>query len=83
MTNRTSENKTMQFTARVHRQHNSLVVTVPKGLCNQLEIVKGDILLFEVETGDVAAVVGKLALRGVDSGRDSTHSDRKDSGGRT
>jgi len=83
MTNRISENKTMQYTARVHRQHNSLVVTVPKGLCSQLEIVKGDILLFEVETGDVAAVVGKLALRGSEHGRDSTNSDREHKGGRT
>lgn len=74
-------NKTLQFTARVHRQHTCLVITVPRGLCKQLEIVKGDILLFEVEPGEVAAVVGKLALRGVEHGRDNANKDRRDTGG--
>lgn len=83
MCKRMNTNKTLQFTARVHRQHTSLVITVPKGLCNQLEIVKGDILLFELELGDVAAVVGKMALRGVDNERDKGDSVRGDSGGRT
>ncbi len=69
MTKRTDTIKTLQFTARVHRQHTSLVVTVPKGLCSELKIVKGDMLLFEVEPGEAAAVVGKLGLRGSESGR--------------
>jgi len=81
MTKRTKHNKTLQYTSKVHRQHNSLVVTVPKALCQQLTIVKGDILLFEVESGDVAAVVGKIALRGIENGRDTGNSDRKDQGG--
>lgn len=78
MSDEKEEKKTLQFTARVHRQHSSLVVTVPKGLCRQLEIVKSDILLFEVETGDAAAVVGKLKLRGSESGENCTHTGRKD-----
>lgn len=53
-----------QFTARIHRQHSSLVITVPKGLCKILDWDKGDVLLFEVEIGDSAAIVGKSALRG-------------------
>lgn len=83
MAKRTDTKKTLQFTARVHRQHTSLVITVPKGLCAQLGIVRGDLLLFEVEPGDVAAVVGKMALRGIDNERDNANSNRRDSGGRT
>jgi len=80
MAKRTEIGKTLQFTARVHRQHNSLVVTVPKGLCQQLEVCKGDILLFEVEPGEVAAVVGKLTLRGSESGRAKGHTNKPDKG---
>ena len=65
----------MQYTARVHKQHTSLVVTVPKGLCIYLEISKGDMLLFEVEPGDVAAVVGKLTLRGPENAENKRSSD--------
>ena len=72
----------MQFTARVHRQHNSLVVTVPKGLCKELQVVRGDLLLFEVEQGDVAAVVGKISLRGSENGKDARNRDREDQGRR-
>ena len=83
MTKRTSKQKTMQYTARIHRQHSSLVVTVPKGLCNQLQIVKGDMLLFEVEPGDVAAVVGKLKLRGSECGPDKGNTNSADKCGGT
>ena len=69
MAKRTEENKVKQFTAKVHKQHSSLTLTVPMGLCKMLEIVKGDILLFEVEPGDCAAVVGKLAIRGSEHGQ--------------
>ena len=81
MTKRTETNPTKQFTARIHRQHSSLVITVPKGLCKILDWDKGDILMFEVDDGDVAAVVGKSSLRGIDYDRDSGNSDREDHSG--
>lgn len=74
MTNRTEDNRIKQFTARIHRQHSSLVITVPQGLCKMLGLGKGDVIIFEVEDGNVAAVVGKASLRGMDcdgSKRDS------------
>lgn len=80
MAKRMGNDKTMQFTAKVHRQHSSLTVTVPKGLCKLMEVEKGNILLFEIEKGDVAAIVGKLSLRGVNCGRDNRDSDCKDKG---
>jgi len=72
-----------QFTSRIHRQHNSLVITLPKGLCEILSWEKGDVILFEVEVGDVAAIVGKSSLRGIDYAGDKGHSNRKDKGGGT
>ena len=56
---------------------------MPKGLCKILDWDKGDVLMFEVDVGDVAAVVGKSSLRGIDHGRDSRNTDRKDRGGGT
>jgi len=71
-----------QFTARIHKQHSSLVITVPKGLCDILDLVKGDVLLFEVKVGDVAAIVGKANLRGSENVGDTGNSGREDRGGR-
>ena len=81
MTKRTKQTNSLQFTSKVHRQHASLKVTVPKGLCNLLGIHQGDLLLFELEQGDCAAVVGKLCMRGIEHGKDRERPDRKDSGG--
>lgn len=81
MTKRTDTNSILQFTSKVHRQHSSLVITLPKGLCKQLEIIKGDVILFEVEPGEVAAVMGKISLRGSENAGNSRNSDREDKGG--
>ena len=83
MTKRKNDVKTMQFTAKVHRQHTSLVVTFPKKLAEILEVEKGDIILFEVEPGDLAAVVGRMLLRGPKRGPDKGDSDIRDKGGGT
>lgn len=36
----------------------------------ELNIVKGDLLLFELDRGDDAAVVGKLSMRGSENAKD-------------
>lgn len=64
MAKRTIILKTFQFTSKVHRQHSSLVITLPKGICEKLNISKGDIVCFEVEPGQVACIMGKIKLRG-------------------
>lgn len=70
MAKRTDINQTKQYTSKVHRQHSSLVITLPKGICEQLEITKGDIVLFEVELGEVACIMGKITLRDSESNGD-------------
>lgn len=72
MVKRTTRDKTKQYAVKVHRQHTSLVVTVPKGLCVELDISKGDMLLFEVEPGGVVAAVGKMTLKGPENGKDTS-----------
>jgi len=80
MTNRTVTSRVFQFTSKVHKQHASLVITLPKGICHQLEIRAGDIVLFEVEPGEVACIMGKITLRGSENAGDRTNSDKKDQG---
>ena len=74
MTKRTDTNRPEQFTARIHKQHSSLVITVPKGLCKMLDWGRGDILLFEAETGGLVAVVGKSVFRVTENGRNKADS---------
>jgi len=76
MTKRTVKLRVFQFTSKVHKQHASLVITLPKGVCNQLEIRAGDIVLFEVEPGEVACIMGKITLRGIENGGNSRNSNR-------
>jgi len=60
MTKRAELNSTLQFTARVHRQHSSLVVTLPYKLCRLLDISRSDILVFEYLGRADAAMLYKL-----------------------
>ena len=46
-------------------------------------ISKGDVVLFEVEQGDVACVMGKITMRGSENAGDSRNSDNENKGGRT
>lgn len=81
MTKRTDTGKRLQYTARAYRQHSSLVITVPKGLCTQLEIERGDIILFAVRPGDDVAVMETIHYRGIYDGGDKRNSDRENPGG--
>lgn len=81
MTKRTSIDETAQFTARVHKQHNSLVVTVPKGLCDLMGIKQGDILVFEHLPVQDKAILGRLTSGGWYHERSDGDSDRADKGG--
>ena len=82
MSKRTDENKRLQFTARVHRQHSSLVVTIPKGICKELDIQRGDIAMFVTEPGVGAAVIVNINTRGYENGKDARNPDREDQGRR-
>jgi len=72
------------WTARVYRNHNSLTVTLNKGMCRELGIRHGDILMFGQfgdETDEVT--MRKLTWKEHKLGRHKGNSNRPDPGGRT
>jgi len=51
MNNGSKKEITLPYLAHAHRQHNSLVTVIPKGICHALDIEASDILLFELHAG--------------------------------
>ena len=51
------------FTSRVHKQHTSLVVTVPRGVCNGVGIERGSLLLWEVDKEGGKAMLSLVKSR--------------------
>lgn len=81
MAKRTALRKIEQFTVRVHRQHSSLVVTLPKRMCELLDVDKGDIVVFSTSWSARVLFLEKLVPRRERYGKDSRNPDRKDQGG--
>jgi len=71
---------TVPYVTRAHRQHNSLVTTIPKGICHALGIEKGDIIVFDLQCGKGFAKFA-IQLKGPGNNvRNKGNSDRQDSG---
>lgn len=83
MAKRTDNKTEKQFTTRIHKQHSSLVITVPQGLCKMLNWSRGDVLLFETDEGCDIAIVGKTSLKVRENVRNNRNTDRQDKGGAT
>lgn len=78
-----SRNKTIKlpYLTHAHRQHNSIVTTIPKAVCVALGIEAGDIVMFEIYSGKGHAKF-KLQLKGAQSyARITERTDREDRGG--
>lgn len=81
MTKRSAKNSTASYATRAHKQHASLVTTIPKAVCHALGIESGDILCFEVQCGKGVANFF-VQIKGVKhNGRSPGNTDRPDSGG--
>ena len=66
---------------KLHRQHTSVVMTVPKLVCKDLGLCAGDyVVLFKVD-GWPEYLLQKFKTKDISNGRGKEHSDRKDSGG--
>lgn len=75
-----AKNDTVPYITRAHRQHSSLVTTIPKGVCVLLDIECGDILVFDVQCGKGYAEF-KIQLKGAKhDGRGKGNPDRKNKG---
>lgn len=65
----------VNYVARVCRQHNSLVITVPKGVCQALGVDHGCLVDFNVQTGGEFALFSVLLRKDGSRGGNKTHSD--------
>lgn len=71
------------FIAKVYRQHNSLVIAVPKAVCIALQLKPGQHMIFTWQQTEGKFKLSKFSPEGAKDGSDSGNSDRKDSGGGT
>lgn len=56
-------NTTCPYVVSAHRQHNSIVATIPKAICVALGIEAGDIVCFDLQCGKGYAIFS-LQLKG-------------------
>lgn len=69
---------TVPFVAKVHRQHNSLVVTIPKGVRATCGVDTGDLVVFEVQCGKAWAKFQVLLKKDGTRGKDIYGGVRRD-----
>ncbi|MBA7486838.1 hypothetical protein ES707_22399 [subsurface metagenome] len=77
MAKRKEKPETVVYATRAHKQHSSLVTTIPKVVCQMLDIEPGDILSFEVVCGEEAAAFRRQLKGTVHNARDKRDSVRQ------
>lgn len=70
------------FICKVHRQHNSIVMTIPVNVCRQLSIITGDHVVLDGTDTGTSYKFTKLKLEDLKNGKSTKHSSRKDKGRR-
>ncbi len=70
------------FIAKVYRQHNSLVIAVPKSVCIALDLKAGHHMVFTWLQSEGKFKFAKFRPAGDSDDRATTNSDREDKGGR-
>lgn len=70
------------FIAKVYRQHNSLVIAVPKPVCIALGLKAGQHMVFTWQQSEGKFNFKKFKPEGAKDVADSRDTDRKDKGGR-
>ena len=66
---------------RLHRQHSSVVMTVPKIVCKNLELCAGDYVILADSTENKVVGMRKFDPEAIKNAGNNRGSDRKDSGG--
>lgn len=64
---------------RLHQQHTSVVMTIPKVFCKELEVCAGDYVVMDIKPGDgnkKIFVMEKWEVQDVGDSRDTDFSDR-------
>jgi len=70
----------MMFVRKVHKQHNSLVMTIPVDVCRALGIVKGDYVVLSDHTTVKRYPIFYLEKWRQDNDRTKKHTGRKGKG---
>ena len=70
------------FICKVHRQHNSIVMTIPVNVCRELEIKKGDCVVLDKTQFGLGYRFTKLVLGDLRNAKAAKHSGRKNKGRR-
>ncbi len=71
------------YICKAHRQHNSIVMTIPKGICVALDIKAGDILCLDLQCGKGEAIF-TIQMKGpLHNDKSQEHSVKQNSSGRT
>jgi len=60
-----------QYVTRAHRQHGSVVTTIPRQVRRALDLSGGGYLIWDVQSCERRAVVSVVTLRGGDDGGDN------------
>lgn len=71
-----------QYVTRIHRQHSSVVTSVPKGVQQVLQLKSGDYLLWQVSEGSLFVQVCKVNPGGVGYAKDNERAGRENKGRR-
>jgi len=71
------------FIAKVYRQHNSLVIAVPRAVCTVLGLKRGDHMIFTWQQSEGKFKFSKFRPEGAKEHGDKTNTVVTDRGGRT
>jgi len=71
------------YIKRIHRQHSSCVVTLPKNVMRRLQAKSGDYIRFEDGNKYWQVIISKVETGGSKDGGNKGNSDKRDQGGRT
>lgn len=72
----------LYFLAKVYRQHNSFVITIPKPVCIALQLKAGQHMVFTWQQSEGKFKFAKFKTEGAKDERDNRNSDREDQGRR-
>ena len=69
------------FICKVHRQHNSIVMTIPVNVCRALEIKAGDCVVLDLIRTEPGYKFTKFVIGDLQNAKRAKHSGRKNKGG--
>ena len=71
---------TKHYITKLHRQHTTVVTSIPRAVQRVLEIKTGDHLIFQVNESSRFVQISKVVVAGDKNAGNSGHRSREDSG---